>query len=111
MEKQEERREKREAGKAKGGTAVSFNDMLHFTDREATARKERKQETQYVRVLLYNAISPLLRQTVFHWSLISQPHGFLTAKPITTQSTFATKTRASRTFHPNDDCDYRQLKT
>lgn len=75
------KRRKRDAGKAEGGTAVSFNDMLHFPEREESTRKERTQE----RVLFYNAVSPLLQQIAFHWSFISQPHGFLTAKPINTQ--------------------------
>lgn len=84
-----EKEKKREAGKAKGGTAVSFNDMLHFPEREATARKQRKQE--YVRVLFYNTISPLLQQIAFHWSLISQPHGSLTAKTINTHTCIRNK--------------------
>lgn len=91
-----EKEKKKEAGKAEGGTAVSFNDMLHFPEREATARKERTQERQYVRLLFYNAISSLLQQTAFHWSLISQPHGFLTAEPINTHA--FTTNLASRTF-------------
>lgn len=38
------RKAERGAGKAEGGTAVPFNDMLHFPEREATTRKDRDAE-------------------------------------------------------------------